>query len=95
MPVVLALIVEYKRRNIRFNLVEGSAYVFGVWMILFFKGNLWNICWVPAIATRVNGKAGHMSDIMLICNKFKEVRRAIGLTDTDWADVMRVREWYQ
>ena len=42
------------------------------------------------MATRDNGKAGHMSDIMLICNKFKEVRRAVGPNDT-WADVMEYK----
>ena len=43
---------------------------------------------VLAMATTLNGKAGHMSDIMFISNKFKEVRRAVGSTDADWTNVM-------
>ena len=34
-----------------------------------------------AMATRINGKAGHMSDIMLVCNQFKKVRRTVSPTD--------------
>ena len=36
----------------------------------------------------VNGKVGHMSDIVLICNKFKNLRRSVGPANTDWTDVM-------
>ena len=36
-------------------------------------------------ATRANGKAGHMSDIMFICNQFKEARRTIRPTNALWA----------
>ena len=41
------------------------------------------------MATKVNGKAGHMSNILLICNQFKEIRRTVGPTDAHWADFMR------
>ena len=54
-------------KNVRFNLTEGHTYVYIVWKILYFECKFCNICWVPAVATRVNGKAGHRSDIILIC----------------------------
>ena len=34
----------------------------------------------------INGKAGHLSDIMFVCNQFKKVRRTVRLTDAVWAD---------
>ena len=39
-----------------------------------------------AAAMRVNGKAGYMNNITLVYNKFKEVTKIIGPTDTVWAD---------
>ena len=38
---------------------------------------------------RVNGKVKHISDIMLVCNQFKEVRRRLSPTDTHWADFIK------
>ena len=73
-------------RNGRFNLTEGPTYVYTVWKILSFECNFCNICWVLVVAMRVNGKAGHMSDIMLICNNFRKVRRTVGPTNAHWAD---------
>ena len=52
-------------RNVRFNLTEGSTYVYTVWKILSFECNCYNISWVLATATRVNGKTEHMNYIML------------------------------
>ena len=37
-------------------------------------------------ATRINGKAGHMSDIIFICNQFKKVGRTVRPTNAVWAD---------
>ena len=39
-----------------------------------------------ATARRINGKAGHMSDIMLVCNQFRKVRRTVTPTDAVWPD---------
>ena len=39
------------------------------------------------MAFMIDNKAGYMSDIVLFCNKFKAIRRAVRQTDTDWADV--------
>ena len=36
---------------------------------------------------KVDGKAGHMNNIILICNQLKEVR-TVGPTNTLWADFM-------
>ena len=38
------------------------------------------------MATMINGKARHMSDIMFVCNQFRNVRRTVRLTDAVWAD---------
>ena len=40
------------------------------------------------MANRINGKAGHMSDIMFVCNQFKKVRRTVRPTDAVWADII-------
>ena len=40
------------------------------------------------MTTRIEGKGGHISDIVLVCLKFKEIRGAVRSTDTNWADVM-------
>ena len=84
-PTVLVLM---GRRNVRFNLAEGPTYVYTVRKILFFECNFCNMRWVHAVATKVNDKAGHMSNIMLVCNQIKEVTRTLGSTDTHWADFM-------
>ena len=64
-------------RNVRFNLTEDPAYVYTVWKILTFECNFCNICWVLAVAMRVNSKIGHISNIMLVCNQFKEFSRIV------------------
>ena len=69
-PAILALM---KGKNVRLNFTKGSTYVYTVWKILF-ECNFCNIYWIPAKATKVNGKAGHMSDIMLVCNQFHTVQ---------------------
>ena len=58
--------------NARFNLTEDSTYVYTIWNVVFaiFFGYL-------AAAMRVNSQAGHMSNIMFICNQFKEFNRTI------------------
>ena len=38
-------------------------------------------------ATRINDKAGHMSDIMFVCNQLKNVR-TVRPTDAVWADLI-------
>ena len=63
--------------DIRFNLTEGFAYVYTVWKILSFERNSYNIYLVFAMAMRIKGKAGHMSDIMFVCNQFKKPVRPI------------------
>ena len=63
-----------QQTNVRFNLTEVSTYAYIVWKILFFQCNFCNIWWVTVMATMVKGKAGHMSDVMLTRNQFKEVR---------------------
>ena len=42
--------------------------------------------WMFATATKINGKAGHMSDIMLVCNQFRKVRRTVRPYNAVWAD---------
>ena len=84
-PAFLALMLG---RNIRFNLIEGSSYIYPLWKILSFEYNSCNIYWKFTTATRINGKTGHVSDIMFVCNQFRKVRRTIRSTDTIWADVI-------
>ena len=74
-------------RNVWFNLIESPTYVYTVWYILSFECNFCNICWVLAAAVMVNGKAGHKSNIMLVCYLFNEVRRIVRPTDDHWAPV--------
>ena len=74
------------RGNVRFNFIEGPTYVYTVWKILSFECNSCNIYWMFVKATRINGKAEHMSDIMFVCNQFKKVRRTVRPTDAVWAD---------
>ena len=38
------------------------------------------------MAMKVNGEVGYMSNILLICNQFKVVRRTVGPTDAHWVD---------
>ena len=38
--------------------------------------------------TSVNCKAEYINNIMLVCNKFKEVTRIVGPFDSHWADFM-------
>ena len=40
------------------------------------------------VAMRINSKAGYKSNIMLICNEFKEFGRTIWPTNAHWADFM-------
>ena len=79
-----AVLTQTWGKNVRFNLIEGPTYVYLVWKILSFECNFCNISWAFSVATRINGKAGHMSD-MFICNQFKKVR-TVRPTDTVWAD---------
>ena len=65
--------------------------MYTLWKILSFECNFCNICWVFAAATRVNRKVGYISNIMLVCNQFKEVRRTVGPTDVHWTGFM----WYE
>ena len=37
-------------------------------------------------AMMINGKAGHMSDIMFVCNQFKKVKRTVTPTDVLWTE---------
>ena len=39
------------------------------------------------MATRINGKAGHMSDIMFVCNQFRKVR-TVRPTDAVWRNLI-------
>ena len=82
-PAVLALMFG---RNVRFNLIEGPTYVYLIWKILSFECNSCNIYWMLPTAKRINGKVGHMSDIMFVYNLFKKVRRTVRPTDAVWAD---------
>ena len=38
------------------------------------------------MASRIDGKAGHMSDIMFVCNQFSKFRRTVRPTDAIWPD---------
>ena len=51
-----------------------------------FESNSCNIYCMFVTATRINCKARHMSDIMLVCNQFRKVRRTVTPTDAVWAD---------
>ena len=77
-PAVLALTWE---RNVSFHLTEGPTYVYTVWKILSFECNSCNVYWIFVTAMRINGKAGHMSNIMFVCNQFKRGRRTVRQTD--------------
>ena len=55
-------------------------------LVKTFECNSCNIYWMFATATRINGKAGHMSDIMLVCNQFRKVRRTVRPTNAVWTD---------
>ena len=59
--------------TVRFNFIEGSTYLYIVWKVLSFECNFCSICWVSAMATKINNKAEHMSDIMFVCNQFRKV----------------------
>ena len=60
--------------------------MYTVWKILSFECNSCNIYWMFATVTRINDKVGRMSDIMFVCNHFKNVRRTVRPTDAVWAD---------
>ena len=72
----------YGGRNVRFDLTKDPTYAYTVWKILSFECRFCNIYWVLVVAMRVNSKAGYMSNIMLVCNQFKEFSRTVGSTDT-------------
>ena len=84
-PAVLALTWE---GDVRFNLIEGATYVYPVWKILSFKCSSFNVYWMFATATWINGKAEHMSDAMFGCNQFRKVRRTVRPMDAVWADLI-------
>ena len=68
---------------------EGLTYVYTVWKVFSFECIFCNSCWVPAATTRINDKTGHMSDIKLVCNQFKEVKITVGPTDVYWTGFIR------
>lgn len=66
------------RGNIRLNFAESFTYIHIKGKTLSFKHDFGNIYWVFLPATRVNGTASYISNLMMLCKEFMEVTGTFG-----------------